>query len=68
MVPVWVDRRGKERQAGASKPRRYVYPRMSPDGTRVLLGGVGDDRDAPTRPSIVIVTHWVDDVVARLRK
>lgn len=42
---VWVDRQGREEPLGAP-PRRYIYPRMSPDGTRVALDLQGPvDRD-----------------------
>ena len=33
---VWVDREGRETPTGAP-PRRYFYPRISPDGTRVAV-------------------------------
>lgn len=33
---VWVDRQGREESLGAPL-RAYVYPRISPDGTRVAL-------------------------------
>jgi WD40-like Beta Propeller Repeat len=33
---VWVDRGGREVPLG-TPPRAYVYPRLSPDGTRVAL-------------------------------
>ena len=33
---VWVDRQGQEARL-AAPPRAYVYPRLSPDGTRVAL-------------------------------
>ena len=33
---VWVDRQGRETPLAAA-PRGYVYPRVSPDGTRVAL-------------------------------
>jgi serine/threonine-protein kinase len=33
---VWVDRKGNEQSLNAP-PRGYVYPRLSPDGTRVAL-------------------------------
>jgi len=33
---VWVDRAGKE-EAVTAPPRGYVYPRISPDGSRVAL-------------------------------
>src|SRR5262245_14393981 len=33
---VWVDRHGREDPISAP-PRAYVYPRLSPDGTRVAL-------------------------------
>ena len=38
---VWVDRQGHEDVLSA-EPRAYLYPRLSPDGTRVAL----DIRDA----------------------
>jgi len=33
---VWVDRRGREEMIKAP-PRPYVYPRLSPDGTKIAL-------------------------------
>jgi len=33
---VWVDRQGRE-EAIKAPPRAYLYPRLSPDGTRVAL-------------------------------
>ena len=33
---VWVDRQGRETPIPAP-PRAYVYPRLSPDGTRVAV-------------------------------
>ena len=33
---VWVDREGREEPI-AAPPRNYLYPRVSPDGTRVVL-------------------------------
>jgi serine/threonine-protein kinase len=33
---LWVDRRGREESLGVP-PREYLYPRISPDGTRVAL-------------------------------
>jgi serine/threonine-protein kinase len=42
---VWVDREGREEPIEAP-PRRYAYPRISPDGTRVALDVQGPpDRD-----------------------
>jgi serine/threonine-protein kinase len=35
---VWVDRQGRE-TAIAAAPRAYVYPRISPDGSRVAVYG-----------------------------
>jgi len=35
---VWVDRQGRE-TAIAAPPRAYVYPRISPDGSRVAVYG-----------------------------
>ena len=34
---VWVDRQGREEAIKAAPARAYVYPRLSPDGTRVAL-------------------------------
>jgi len=34
---VWVDRQGREEAIAAAPPRPYLYPRLSPDGTRVAL-------------------------------
>jgi serine/threonine-protein kinase len=33
---VWVDRQGRE-EAIKAPPRAYLYPRMSPDGTRIAI-------------------------------
>ena len=41
---VWVDRHGRVEALG-TPPRAYLYPRLSPDGTRVAL----DVRDTPDR-------------------
>jgi len=41
---VWVDRNGKETPI-ATPPRAYVYPRLSPDGTRVALYVNDQERD-----------------------
>ena len=43
---VWVDRGGRETPIEAP-PGEYLYPRLSPDGTRVLLdmAAVGNDDD-----------------------
>jgi len=41
---VWVDREGRE-EAIAAPPMEYVYPRISPDGTRVALDVAGANRD-----------------------
>jgi serine/threonine-protein kinase len=40
---VWVDRQGRETSIPAP-PRAYVYPRLSPDGTRVAVHA-GDQED-----------------------
>ncbi len=40
---VWVDRQGRE-EALDAPPRHYIYPRISPDGTRVALD-VNDQTD-----------------------
>ncbi|HEU5256867.1 MAG TPA: hypothetical protein VFU28_12805 [Vicinamibacterales bacterium] len=41
---VWVDRHGGETQIPAP-PRPYLYPRLSPDGTRVVVHSVDQDLD-----------------------
>jgi serine/threonine-protein kinase len=42
---VWVDRRGREQPLGVP-PRPYLYPRISPDGTRIALDVLASpDRD-----------------------
>jgi Tol biopolymer transport system component len=41
---VWVDRQGREEPLKAPS-RPYVYPRLSPDGTRVALDIATPDRD-----------------------
>jgi eukaryotic-like serine/threonine-protein kinase len=41
---VWVDRDGKEEPLGAP-PNNYMFPRISPDGTRVVLAILGDNND-----------------------
>jgi eukaryotic-like serine/threonine-protein kinase len=41
---VWVDRQGREQPLSAP-PRAYVYPRISPDGTRVALRVRDQQRD-----------------------
>ena len=40
---VWVDRQGREESLGeAWQPAPYVYPRVSPDGTRVAVAIAGN--------------------------
>jgi serine/threonine-protein kinase len=41
---TWVDRRGKE-EAIPAEARQYLYPRISPDGTRVALDVREGDSD-----------------------
>ena len=41
---VWVDREGREEPINAP-PRAYVYPRLSPDGTRVALDVRDQEQD-----------------------
>jgi serine/threonine-protein kinase len=41
---VWVDRQGRETPIPAP-PRQYVYPRLSPDGTRVAVYGQDQEQD-----------------------
>ena len=50
---VWVDRRGKEETIPAP-PRAYLYPRLSPDGTRVALDVREEETDI-----------WVWDLLRR---
>jgi eukaryotic-like serine/threonine-protein kinase len=41
---VWVERDGTETHL-AAPPRQYVYPRLSPDETRVAIDTLGPNRD-----------------------
>jgi serine/threonine-protein kinase len=41
---AWVDRQGRETPI-AAEPRRYVYPRLSPDGTRVAVVAIDQELD-----------------------
>ena len=41
---VWVDREGNEEPL-ATPPRPYIYPRLSPDGTRVSLSATDEEND-----------------------
>jgi serine/threonine-protein kinase len=41
---VWVDRQGRETPIPAP-PRAYVYPRLSPDGTRVAVFAADQEND-----------------------
>jgi serine/threonine protein kinase/Tol biopolymer transport system component len=41
---VWVDRDGKEELLGAS-PNEYLFPKISPDGTRLALTIMGENDD-----------------------
>jgi serine/threonine-protein kinase len=41
---VWVDRQGRETPIPAP-PHIYVYPRLSPDGTRVAVNAGGQEND-----------------------
>jgi serine/threonine-protein kinase len=41
---VWVDRQGRETPIPAP-PRAYVYPRLSPDGTRVAVHVIDQEAD-----------------------
>jgi Tol biopolymer transport system component len=41
---TWVDRHGKEEPIPA-RPKTYLYPRLSPDGTRVAIDVSDQDRD-----------------------
>jgi serine/threonine-protein kinase len=52
---TWVDRTGRETPVGLPAGS-YVYPRLSPDGTRVALDDRNDDNDI-----------WIWDLGARTR-
>jgi eukaryotic-like serine/threonine-protein kinase len=41
---VWVDRDGKEEPLGVS-PNEYLFPKISPDGTKVAVAILGDNPD-----------------------
>ncbi len=41
---VWMDREGNE-EAIAAEPRAYIYPRMSPDGSRLAVEVRDPERD-----------------------
>ena len=41
---VWVDRQGQE-EAIAAPPRTYTYPRISPDGTRLVVAAADQEAD-----------------------
>ena len=41
---VWISPDGSEEPLG-TPPLRYVYPRISPDGTRIVVDVSGDSRD-----------------------
>lgn len=41
---VWVDRTGQEEVIDAP-PKQFRYPRLSPEGTRVAVQDVGDEKD-----------------------
>ena len=41
---VWVDRHGQE-QPIAAQPKQYIYPRLSPDGTKLAVGQRDGDFD-----------------------
>jgi serine/threonine-protein kinase len=42
---VWVDRNGREDPVHGAAPGHFLYPRISPDGTRVALDVGGANRD-----------------------
>src|SRR5262249_22395031 len=41
---MWVDRQGREEELPL-QPGEYIYPRISPDGTRIALDILGANRD-----------------------
>lgn len=56
---VWLDRDGRETALGAP-PRAYLYPRLSPEGARIAVRAVDQERDIwvwhLTRPTLTRVT------------
>jgi serine/threonine-protein kinase len=56
----WVDRRGNE-EALPIAPGQYLYPRISPDGSRVALDVRGENRDIwiwnTQRPTLTKLTN-----------
>lgn len=63
---VWVDRQGRE-EALPVEPRAYVYPRMSPDGSRLALDIQDENRDIwvwdfSRRTLTRVTTHPARDV------
>ena len=55
---TWVDRNGRQ-EAIPAPPMEYVYPRISPDGTRVALDVSGKNRD-------IWVGNLANGVVAKI--
>jgi eukaryotic-like serine/threonine-protein kinase len=55
---AWVDRGGREEPI-AAPPMEYVYPRISPDGTRLALDVVGANRD-------IWMWHFAQQVITRI--
>jgi len=41
---VWVDRAGREEAVRGAPARAYIYPRLSPDGTRLAVNRLDDTR------------------------
>jgi len=41
---VWVDRNGRETPL-AAPPRAYLYPRISPDGTKIAVSSIDEEYD-----------------------
>ncbi len=41
---TWVDRQGREESLSAP-PRQYIYPRISPDGTRIVVASSDEEQD-----------------------
>jgi Tol biopolymer transport system component len=61
---VWVDRQGRETPL-AAKPRAYAYPRISPDGTRIVVDSRDEENDLWTwniaRETLSRLTFSKDD-------
>jgi serine/threonine-protein kinase len=55
---VWVDRDGREEPLGA-EPRGYIYPIISPDGTRLAVQAADQEND-------IWIWHFARETLTRL--